>query len=616
MCIYSNFKKISSCCLLLTAIWLGPVMAQVYTTNRNAHSHNDYLQKQPFYTAYANRLGSIEIDVFLKDGQLYVAHEEVDIDKQRTIEKLYLQPLIEQVALNGGKLYPDSGTLQFLIDLKTDGETTLRALEKQLQPIRHYFDLEHNQEAVRLVISGSQPLPHRFKEFDTIFYFDGRPGVDYSGDELKRVAFFSTALQRFTTWNGLGRIPEPELLRVKGFVDSVHHLGKPVRFWGNPDTKTCWQAFIKIGVDYINTDSPAELARFLDRYPRSSYTSKGNHIPYKPTYKSDGTYVKPKKVILLISDGAGFNQQWAAATANGGYLNMTQFRHIGFQNTAPVDDYNTDSAAGATAFGTGKKTRNRYIGTDSIGQPLENLPEKLIKLGIASGIVTNDGIVGATPSSFYAHVTERNHADSIAQFLLTSPVSLFIGAYSERFWKDNDKLIGQLKEKSFEIGHGIDQLRAIPSNKKAFCFANDDLGKDYRMLEDAFDVAVDRMSKQGDGFFLVVEGAKIDGGGHGNNIRQCIDEYLSFDRVLGKALAFADQDGETLIVVTSDHETGGMVLIDGDYQKGFVLGEFTTNDHTGAPIPIYSYGPGSRKFTGFMQNSDIGARIFEAMKGD
>src|SRR5690606_41093867 len=103
------------------------------------------------------------------------------------------------------------------------------------------------------------------------------------------------------------------------------------------------------------------------------------------------------------------------------------------------------------------------------------------------------------------------------------------------------------------------------------------------------------------------------GGGHSNKIAQCIEEYLSFDRILGKALQYADKNEGTLVVVTSDHETGGLVLVDGDYEKGFVLGEFVTNDHTGAPIPVYGYGPGAARFTGFMQNSDIGKRIFELL---
>ncbi|QNL51045.1 alkaline phosphatase [Olivibacter sp. SDN3] len=587
--------------------------AQQYTVNENAHSHNDYLQKQPFYTAYANRFASIEIDVFLKDDSLYVAHYEKDIKSGGTIQRLYLQPLMEQIARNDGKVYPEGGQLQFLIDLKTKGEPTLRALEEQLRPIRKFFDRSQNPDAVRLVISGDMPEPARFQDYDPIFFFDGRPNSNYDEEQLKRVAFYSAPFQAFSVWNGLGRITAPEWAKVKHFVDSVHALGKPVRFWGCPDTKTTWQAFIKLGVDYLNTDSPNALASFLNKYEANSYTRKKQHEVYQPNYRQDGAEGQVKRVILLISDGAGFSQQWAAATVNGGNLNMTQFRHIGFQNTAPTDDYNTDSAAGATAFATGKKTRNRYIGNDSSGRALPNLPEKLAEDEIPSAILTNDRITGATPSSFFAHQSERDHSAAIAYDILNSPVRLFIGGSHPSLSADSSKLKQQLLQKGTVIQADFKGLEKLPLDQQVICFAQDDAAKEYHMLEEAFDVALRRMDNQGDRFFIMLEGAKIDGGGHSNKIAQCIEEYLSFDRLLGKALQYADAHEGTLVVVTSDHETGGLVLVDGDYKKGFVLGEFITNDHTGAPIPVYSYGTGAQRFTGFMQNSDIGERILDVL---
>ncbi|WP_130854863.1 alkaline phosphatase [Olivibacter jilunii] len=605
-----NIRKwICACSLASSGLFAH---AQQYTVNKNAHSHNDYLQAQPFYTAYANRFASIEIDVFLKNDSLYVAHEEEEIKPGHTIQNLYLKPLLQQISLHNGKVYPEGGQLQFLIDLKTDGEPTLKALERQLAPIRAYFDVNRNPDAVRLVISGDMPKPERFGAFDPIFYFDGRTQLRYSDEQLKRVAFYSAPFQSFSVWNGLGRITEPERNKVKHFIDSVHAVGKPVRFWGCPDTKTAWQAFIKLGVDYLNTDSPNILASFLNRYEVNSYTRKNKHEIYRPSYKQDGTKGKVKRVILLISDGAGFNQQWAAATINGGQLNMTQFKHIGFQNTAPADDYNTDSAAGATAFATGEKTKNRYIGNDSTGKALPNLPEKLNNIHIPSAILTNDRLPGATPASFFAHQSERDYSTAIAYDILKSPVKLFVGGSHPSLVADSAKLKQQLMTKGTVICTDLRELNTV-SGEQLICLAQDDPSRGYHMLEDAFDDALALMEKRHDRFFMMVEGAKIDGGGHSNKIAQCIEEYLSFDRILGKALQYADKNEGTLVVVTSDHETGGLVLVDGNYEKGFVLGEFVTNDHTGAPIPVYSYGPGAARFTGFMQNSDIGKRIFELL---
>lgn len=242
--------------------------AQSYTVGTNAHSHNDYLRERPFHDAYSNRFASMEIDVFLVDGKLMVAHTPSEITGSRTIETLYLDPLMERIRLGGGKVYPDGGKLQFLIDLKTSGEATLRALEELLKPMRSYFDAEQNPGAVRLVISGSMPSPEKFDEYDRIFWFDGRAGTDYTDRQLERVAFYSASFTDYSRWRGTGSIPEEEYRRLRDFVDFAHGSGKKVRFWGCPDTETAWKTFIELGVDYLNTDNPSGLADFLERIAR------------------------------------------------------------------------------------------------------------------------------------------------------------------------------------------------------------------------------------------------------------------------------------------------------------------------------------------------------------
>ena len=597
--------------LMLVCVSFG-LRAQNYTANGNAHSHNDYLHAQPFLEAYHNRFGSVEIDIFLVDGKLYVAHTRAEIAAPRTIEALYLDPLLEKIEENGGKVYPDGGKLQLLIDLKTSGET-LRTLEKQLQPIRRWFDTANNPDAVRLVISGGGPAPSDFDDYDTIFFFDGRPGIQYTPEQERRVAFYSAPLAAFSRWNGLGRIPEAEYLKIKELVDSIHTKGKKLRFWGNPDTKTCWQALIKLGVDYINTDNIAGLADFLNDYPKNFHPAgREAYVPYRPSYRTDGGVESPKNVILLISDGAGLSQIWAAATANRGALNVMNCRTMGYLQTNPSDDYNTDSAAAGTAIATGGKTRNRHIGVDHSGAPAENIVERLAAAGMACGIVSNDGLAGATPSAFYAHQQERNMTEAILSDLLRSPASLVIaGGGRQR----NGELIDRLEEVGVGVCESIGELKTMPQRdgERIVCLDADRPGDGYRVIEMAFDESIRRLSGDPDGFFLMVEGAKIDSGGHDNDIDRCVDEYLSFDRMVGRALEFADRNGETLLIVTSDHETGGLVLIDGDYATGSVLGHFATNDHTGAPVPIFAYGPSSGKFSGFIQNSDIKDKIIESL---
>ncbi|MCC8173590.1 MAG: alkaline phosphatase [Odoribacter sp.] len=604
-------KKIFTILFLFLILVLN-VHAQEYHVNKNTHSHNDYFQNVPFYTAYGNRFASIEIDVFLRGDELYVAHEPAEIKENRTIERLYIQPLLEQIELNEGKIYPEGGSLQFLIDLKTEAEPTLRCLETKLQPIRRYFDTHTNPQAVRLVISGNTPFPDKFKDFDSIFYFDGRPNIRYTADQMERIALYSAPFAYFSNWNGLGRIPEKEYQAVKHLVDSIHTLGKPVRFWGNPDTKTTWQCFVKLGVDYINTDSPNQLAAFLNNYQQFTVTVSETTSIYQPTYKTDGSKKKPKNVILLISDGGGFSQVWAAATANKGRLNVMNLKHSGYLQTNPADDYNTDSAAAGSAIATGQKTRNRHIGVDVNGNPVANIPEVLAKEGIISGIVTNDNITGATPSVFFAHQSERNMSEAIAYDLLNSPASIVVGGYNKAFEKEDSLLVKKLRQQDWEFAYRAEDIKGIPANKKIICFDKDT--KERRVIEEVFDETINRLSANKKGFFLMLEGAKIDSGGHARNMEMVVDEYLSFDKIIGRALEFADKDGETLVIVTSDHEIGGLVLIDGNYETGFILGDFATNDHTGTPVPLFSYGPGAADFTGFVQNSELSHKIINCYR--
>lgn len=256
-------------CLLLAGC-TAPVFAQRYEVGKNVHSHNDYEQQHPFYTAYNNGLASMEIDVFQVGDELYVAHKEEEIDRKKTIESLYLEPLLKQIKRNGNhKAYQNGNGLQLMIDLKTSGMHALKCLEAKLKPIRAYFDVQKDPNAVKLVITGDTPPPARFNDFDNIFYFDGKRGTPYTQEQLKRVAFFSTNFQDFSKWKGKSPLPASDSLKLKNFVDSVHQVGKPIRFWGNPDTKTCWETFIKMGVDYLNTDMPATIARFLDQYAGS-----------------------------------------------------------------------------------------------------------------------------------------------------------------------------------------------------------------------------------------------------------------------------------------------------------------------------------------------------------
>lgn len=599
------------CVVLLIAI---PVCSQNGKTLM--HSHNDYLQKVPFYMAYGAGCASIEADVFVQNGKLCVAHEAKDIDERRTLKALYLDPIKKQMEMNGGKAYADGKPLQLLIDLKMGYKETLRVLLEELKDYATCFDVVNNPSAVRVVITGNQPAPPEFEEYPLWIFFDGSLAVNYTPSQSKRITMVSVPFMLLTKWNGLGRMVKEDYDKVKEVIDKIHADGKQVRFWGCPDTKTAWNTFIKMGVDYLNTDRPAELSLFLSTFEKNTYMSDGKfYQPYQPTYATDGAMKAPKNVIVLISDGgAGVPEMWAAATANGGLLNVLQMRNMGLLRNDPLDDYTTDSAGAGTALATGVRTRNRRIGTDGEGKTIKNITETLSAKGKMTGIMSNDNIAGATPSSYYAHQPERDMSDEITADLLTTPASLVVAAPDAAILKNDSALVHKLRNVGYKILTDAAQLNALKGGDRAICLQGDDYTHNKRLIEESFDGAVQFLSAGKKGFFVMIEGAKIDKGGHANDMHTVVDEYLSFDRTVGKALEFADKDKETLVLVLSDHETGGLSIIDGNYEKGSVLGNFSTNDHTGIPILLLAYGPGASHFRGYALHSSLIKKIKELMK--
>lgn len=624
----SFFSILVGAAISVAAPAFAQIKPEVYLPN--LHSHNDYSRNHPFALAYSLGFGSIEVDLFLKDGELYVAHDDHEITAENTFDRLYLQPILKAFEHSeDGYLYPQNGQLQLLIDPKSNGKSVLKVLTEKIKPYRHLFDSKNNPKAVKLLISGSRPAPEQFHLYDEVFFFDGELNTVYTAAQLERIGLFSAPFKQFSEWNGLGRLTYQDSIKISNVVDSVHRIGKKIRFWAAPDTKTTWYEWVKMGIDYINTDQPEAAAAFMRSYPKTHYAHRDFYDPYLPKHQSARISRRPKNIILLISDGAGMSQLWAAAMANKGRLNVLNMPYAGYLFTGSTDNYHTDSAAGGSALATGVKTRNRHIGVDASGRSVENLPDRLAKAGMASGIVSNDRITGATPSAFYAHVQERNHTDSIAGQLAASKLSLMVGGFHPVFAASDSALVKELRASEVEVTHDKARIAHSESNR-LLVFAGDEVDRDwnklrtdqndlkttYRLIEDVFRPAVHFLEKRGSdkGFFLMVEGAKIDGGGHSNSMPFTVTEYLSFDRMVGQALQYADSNGETLVLVTSDHETGGLVLLDASSEKGEVLGNFATNDHTGIPVPLMAYGPGAELFHGFMDNADVAKKILRLIK--
>lgn len=612
------------------------------------HSHNDYAQRVPFYQAYAQQVSSIEADVFLHDGQLLVGHDVEDLRADMTFEALYVEPIVTLFARNGGRAFRDSDqTLQLMVELKSETDPTLRAVAALLGRWPEVFDPEVNPAAVRVAVTGRVPAPEAFDRYPRFFGFDGAWDADYTPEQLERIALMSTNFRDFSQWNGKGTIIPAEKERLEQVIDRAHEQGKPVRFWNAPEGTTVYYTFYDMGIDYINTDNPEVCAAFfadfgnknfrigerrtassgvtgtkrLDRTTRDFRGFQNDKLQlsegidtYRPTHRNDGGKGRIRNVIFLIGDGMGLSQITAAAYANCG-LTLMNFNYIGLQRNNALGAFTTDSAAGGSALATGERHANRHISMTEEGEAVPSLSDWFRGKGLPVGVVTLGNAVDATPTAFYGHSVERDNADELTRCLLDTPVDLLCGSGIRQFTERGDgiDLIGELS-KNYRFVRSIDEINAAEGRVVCIDERMDEAAEESNLglLAEATRAAIDKLQERGDkGFFLMVEGAKIDYAGHSRCLPGSVIEMLSFDLAVAEALKFADENGQTLVVVTADHETGGLVLLDGDEQSGRIMGVYTTDDHTPAMLPVFAYGPGADRFCGTYLNTEIARRIRE-----
>lgn len=595
--------------LLLFSVGIAVTSFSQSHTSASVFSHNDYLQQVPFESAYQHEVGYIEADIFLQKGKLLVAHTKPEIDQTRSLEALYLKPLALKISQNKGQVYQHKDkSLALMIDIKTDVSLTLPVLVKL---IAKYPTLT-SCKTLRFIISGNTPDPKTWSTYPTYIFFDGRPGINYTSEQLNRVAIISDNFNRYSQWNGKGKMVKQELNKVLTIINDVHSQGKKIRFWSAPDFKNAWMTFIQLKVDILNTDRVESLTQYLQEIPNVTYQHQAPHKVYAPknVFKSD----KPKNIILLVGDGMGLTQIFGAYTANRGALNIFNMPIIGLSITTAADHYITDSAAGATAMATGQKTNNRYVGVDTIGKPLPSIADELKSKGYQTILISSGDITDATPAAFYSHQSERSMNEAIAADMLHSNIDIVIGAGLNSFIKrkDSTNLFTRLQQKGYKVSDDLNTLDTIALNR--FVVLNDVAAKrklDGRgaFLLNAFKASLRSQQKEKIPFFMMAEGAQIDWGGHANELNYVVTEMLDFDQLVGAALQFADDNQETLVIVTADHETGGLSLMGGDLCNGSVEGSFSTVDHTAVPVPVFSYGPGASNFEGVFQNSEIFNKI-------
>jgi alkaline phosphatase len=232
---------------------------QSYTPSR-IFAHNDYVQPVPFYNAHKLRVGFIEADVFLVGNELMVAHHEREIQTGKTLQSLYLEPLRKEINANDGSVYKNSSQpLTLMIDLKTEGVSTLNTLVSLLKS----FPELTGCPTLQIMISGSVPDPQTWKHYPSFIFFDGRPHIDYSADQLERVSMISTSFRDHSAWNGRGELREADRAKLKSIVEAAHKKGKPMRFWATPDFEEAWAELMKLKLDVIVTDNVNRLSEYV-----------------------------------------------------------------------------------------------------------------------------------------------------------------------------------------------------------------------------------------------------------------------------------------------------------------------------------------------------------------
>ncbi|MEX2600613.1 MAG: alkaline phosphatase [Balneolaceae bacterium] len=333
---------------------------------------------------------------------------------------------------------------------------------------------------------------------------------------------------------------------------------------------------------------------------------------------------RPKNIILMIGDGMGVSQVTAGYYSNDFHLVITEAPYVGLVDTHPAtedpdDNGVVDSAASATAISTGVKTLNRYIGMDPDRNPVRTILEVAHENSLATGIVASSSITHATPASFIAHQPDRGMMEEIAADFLETDIDLFIGGGRQYFAEREDgrDLLSELSDKGYQVLHDIEEMKQVSSGKLAGFIADGEPPRYSEgrgdMLPEATQLAIDLLSQNENGFFLTVEGSQIDWAGHNNDMDYLIEELHDFDRAVAAAVDFARRDGNTLVIITADHETGGTALNGVNLSTGEIEPGFTSGGHTGAMVPVFAFGPGAEAFSGIYHQVEIFNKQMEAL---
>ena len=389
----------------------------------------------------------------------------------------------------------------------------------------------------------------------------------------------------------------------------------------------------------IPEGSIADKDAFIETLPEGKPLLQKAIIPIK---------IKPKNIILLISDGMSLTQVSTYRLLKGGpneRIAVDKFPVSGIVLTHSENAIVTDSASSATAFSTGRKTNNGALGLDEDNKILENFTEIIDRYGYVSSLISTSEITHATPAAYASHVDLRWKTDEISLQMMESNVMTILGG-GRHFFLPED--LGGKRSDGLNLLEQMESSRMVMTEKKELdSFDHSNLGKVVGLFADEalrdkekpenhvfepsssemLNFAINRSEKFNEngckGFIIMLEGSQVDWAGHANDLYYLKREMQDFDEAVELALDYATQNPDTLVIATADHETGGLLIESSsptDYTAPEVKFSFNTGigygSHTGVPVPVYAYGPGSENFTGTLDNTDIFYAMLEAVKMD
>ena len=382
--------------------------------------------------------------------------------------------------------------------------------------------------------------------------------------------------------------------------------------------KILFAASLFLGLAYVA--NAQVLDRDRSKYAVNNFADDDKYVmlePYETVSVQEPKGKKVKNIIFMIGDGMGLEQISAAWVCNGG-LNLDNFSKIGIQRTYSANKLVTDSAAAGSALATGQKTNNGMIAMNPDSVAVKTLAEEAMEKGKRAGAAVTCRVTDATPAVFFSHTYSRKNMDDIA-IQMTNSGLYFLSGGGTRYWsgrKDGVDLVGQAEAKGYTYVETKEEMMAVEEGPVIALMDEYEL-KPALDRGDILPSAVQKALQVLDnkkGFFLMIEGSMIDDGGHDNKAGMTMEELFDFDRTLGIVLEWAAKDGETLVVVTGDHATGGMTLLSGSLEEKRIRVNYSTTGHNGIALPVFAWGPHSEDFVGVYENAELSDKIRALIK--